>query len=381
MLVECLLATAFQIGPLYQQKPEYRAVRPFYSSEGETTDVLWPVFTAHRDWWRFCYFVEGHGREGEDGQFSLMPLWWNGRDDETGPYWALFPFYGRHPHFALMYDIEFALWPLWMRYEMPRPSTGERLVTNTVLFPFFSWRSDGSWSAWPVYGVNRRRESDHRYALWPLVTWADYREDRDTAGEGHSWMVWPLYGRVRRERERQDLFLPPFFSVATAWNRVNRDKKVNSFPESFRLRCPWPFFEYECVRDVRERISVWPFYEHAENRTYATGEVSSSVTRFGWKLVELYDRETRVFPFYAHGWGTDAKGRGNGYLRVWPFWESTTEHDVTVSRALALFPIRWVPAVDRNWAKFWTFYESESNPVYTDRSLLWGIIRWRTVSE
>ena len=56
-----------------------------------------------------------------------------------------------------------------------------------------------------------------------------------------------------------------------------------------------------------------------------------------------------------------------------------TKNDVTKSRLLALFPIRWVPAVDRNWAKYWTFYENESCPLYTDHSLLWGLIRWRTL--
>ena len=51
MLANLLLAAAFQVGPFYEQKPaeEYFAVRPFYAQEGETTDVLWPLFTAHRD--------------------------------------------------------------------------------------------------------------------------------------------------------------------------------------------------------------------------------------------------------------------------------------------------------------------------------------------
>ena len=52
---------------------------------------------------------------------------------------------------------------------------------------------------------------------------------------------------------------------------------------------------------------------------------------------------------------------------------------VARGRFLALMPIRWVPPVDRNWAKFWTFYENESTPLYTDHSLLWGLIRWRTL--
>ena len=116
---------------------------------------------------------------------------------------------------------------------------------------------------------------------------------------------------------------------------------------------------------------MWPFYERVVDLDYSNGGASSSVMRFGWKLVELYDDETRVFPFWA-------SRRDGSYFRLWPFWESETKDEVSRGRFLALFPIRWVPAVDRNLAKFWTFYENESSPVYTDHSLLWGIIRWRT---
>ena len=378
MLAELLLASAFQVGPFYEQRDDFVALRPFYAREGETTDVLWPLFTAHRDWWSCCRLVNWQDYPDSDGyQFTVVPFWFNGRDPETGSYAGLFPIYGRHPHVGMMYDLDFCLWPLWTRYRMPRlrrdadgVATTEWLETKTVLFPFVSWRSDGAWSVWPFYGLNLQRESDHRYALWPLVTWASYRDDRDTAGEGYSWMVWPFYGRVRRAYERQDLFLPPFFSVATAWNRRKRGDLLYSFPESFRLRCPWPFVEYEKVRDVRERLSVWPFYERQVNYEYRTGERSSSVMRFGWKLVEIYDDEVRVFPFYASG---------RGHFRIWPLWESETEDGVTRARCLSLVPIRWLPQVARNWSKFWTFYESEERPCHTDHSLLWGIIRWRTV--
>ena len=367
MLSNLLLAAAFQVGPFYQQNPaeDYFALRPFVAREGDVTDVCWPVFTKHRDWWRFCLLVnEQDYADGVGYQFSVTPFWFNGRDAEKGSYAGLFPVGGYHPHVGMMYDFTFALWPLWHRYRMPRTvyRDGAReetwMTSNAVCFPFVSWRSDGAWSMWPVYGVNYQRESDHRYALWPLVTWAEYRADRDTAGEGYSWTVLPFYGRVRRAREEQDSFLPPFFSVATT-------------PQSRRVRCPWPFVEWESTPS-RRRLSVWPFYERVVDLDYLKGAETAHVTRFGWKLVELYDDETRVFPFWASG---------RNHFRIWPFWETEEEKDVTRSRTLSLMPIRWVPQVDRNWSKFWTFYENVSCPVYTDHSLLWGLIRWRTYKK
>ena len=383
-----LLATAFEVGPFYQQTDAgAAALRPFWSRDGETTDVLWPVFTAHRDWWRFCWFVHYQETTAGGYQFEVMPLWFNGRassdrspsttgeddrrlanDLDDSPYWGLFPIWGYHPHFLLMYDVKFCLWPLWTQYKMPRPREKRWMTTNAVLFPFFHWRDDGAWGFWPVYGVNHQRESDHQYVLWPIVTWVDYRPDRDTAGEGTSWMVWPLYGRVRRARERQDLFIPPLFSWAETYSK-SWAARLNSAPE-MRLRCPWPIFEWESGAS-RNRLSIWPIFERVDWRSYDKGDEAGSVTRFGWKLVELYDDETRVFPFWT-------SRRDGSFFRLWPFWEAETRGGVTASRLLALFPIRWVESVDRNWAKFWTFYESVEDPIATDHSLLWGIIRWRT---
>lgn len=371
-----ILAAAFQVGPFYEQKDDYAALRPLWSREAETTDVVWPLWTQHRDWWRFCFFISNQRHPQDGNQFSVFPFWFSGTDPKKGDYAAFFPFYGRHPHIMAVYDLEFAMWPVWMRYRMPRArkdakKDNEWLETNSVLFPFFSWRDDGSWGIWPFYGVSHNRESDHRYCLWPFVTWADYRGDRDTSGAGDSMMLWPFYGYIAREREKQALFLPPFFSWAET--RSLYKKRLGDDTPGIRLRFPWPFVEYESV-ERRERLSIFPLYERIEDKGWSKGAPALRTTRFGWRLVELLPDETRVFPFWAQN--------GDGYLRVWPFYERTAEEEqISRTRVLSLFPIRWVSAVDRNWAKFWTFYESEKNPVDTRHSLFWGLIRWRTVND
>lgn len=359
MFAEALLAFAFQVGPFYQQRPDFKALRPLWSQEAERTDVLWPVFTSHRDWWRFAFFT--HGQENAAGgyQFEILPIWFNGRERaDSEPYWGFFPFYGYHPHILLMHDFEFVLWPVWTRYRMPRPKSNAWMTSNAVLFPFFHWRDDGSWGFWPIYGISQNRADDHRYLLWPLLNWKTYYADRDTGGKGVAWMLWPLFASVDREREQQWQVLPPLISRAET-------------PDGWQVRFPWPLVEIERFRK-RSRTSIFPFYEHIENFRYLDGEKTSEITRFGWRLVELLPDETRVFPFYV--------GSEN-YVRIWPFWDSSEEGNVTYSRALSLFPIRWVDAVDRNWSKYWTFYESVSNPVLTEHSLFWGLIRWRTYND
>lgn len=352
-----LLAVTFQVGPFYEQRADDFAVRPFYAQSGETSDILWPLFTKHRDWWRFLFFV--HYQENTRGnQFEVMPLFWRGKADDES-YWGLFPIYGHHPHIALMYDIDFALWPVWMRYKMPRPKEKRMMTTNAVLWPFVHWRDDGSWGVWPFYVCNQRYDSFHQTALWPLVSWARYEQSRDSSGEGLSWMVWPLGGAVKRERETQYLFLPPLFSYAATTGGATR------------LRLPWPIFEYE-YGPRRDRISIFPIYEYTKLKSYVGESESAFAHRFGWKLVEITDTETRVFPFWV-------SRPDDTYFRLWPFWESQVAADgVRYGRFLALFPIRHVPAVDRNWAKFWTFYEQAEHDDHSDHALFWGLIRWST---
>jgi hypothetical protein len=367
VLSSLLLALSIQIGPFYEQRDYFVALRPFWSQEGSTTDVLWPVYTHHRDWWRFCWFMHSQRQEERGGQFAVFPFWISGTGRDGEDYAGLFPVYGRHPHFLMMYDWQYCLWPVWMRYRMPRPSSGQWMTTDAVLFPFFHWRSDGSWGAWPLCGYARQRESFHRYLFWPFITWAEYEADRDTAGKGYSCMVWPIAGLVDREREKQWLFLPPFFSWAeTAQPLKGSEKRVNS-----RIRSPWPFYEVE-TGSKRDRVSVFPLYENIVDYSYSGNGVEGEITRFGWRLVEIYPDETRVFPFWK---------KGRDHFRLWPFYETYRKDEVSRSRALAIMPITWADAVDRNWAKFWTFYEKKENPVCAEHSLFWGLINWRTFDD
>ena len=371
MFAEAILAVAFQIGPFYEQKSDYAAFRPFWSDEGAVTDVLWPVWTQHSDWWRFCFFMHYQSYSGDGYQFEVLPLWWNGKQ-ETGEYWGMFPVWGTHPHFLMMYDWKFCLCPVWMQYKMPRPSEGKWMETTAVLWPFFHWRDDGSWGIWPLYVCNRQRESFHQSVLWPIFTWATYDKDRDTAGEGSSWMLWPLWADVERERERQWMFLPPLFSYAEVSKKAPGGRRMLS--PLTRLHCPWPIIEIEHSERC-DRISIFPIWESVSWKGYSNGERSGSVQRFGWKLVELYDNETRVFPFWT-------SRKDGSFFRLWPFYESERGEDgITHGRFLSLFPIRWVQAVDRNWAKFWTFYECDESQSEVSHSLFWGIIRWKTSSK
>ena len=370
------------------------AFRPFYAQvrAPETTerDFLWPIATCHSRedalWWRAFFIAYGDDREGREPSwsFNLLPIFFCGSDRLDRGYWGLFPLYGTHPHFLLMDDWRFVLWPLWMDYDVKNVHHG------AVLWPIVTWKENDTATVgvWPIFSHARLRESDHWYALWPLATWARYDEDRDTSGAGYSWMFWPLCGHVSRARETQYLFLPPFFSYTQT-------------PHVRRWRLPWPLVDVE-LGSRRNRISVWPFYEHLDGFPYTSADTppdartpDERTRRYLWLFAEDTElttdttHETRfsIFPFWTYE-RRQAKGKDgvwretSSFLRIWPFWRSETEHGRTRRRVLDLVPIRHAEGLDRNWSPFWTFWTSESlRGGSTDHSLLWNIITWTSTGD
>jgi hypothetical protein len=124
-------------------------------------------------------------------------------------------------------------------------------------------------------------------------------------------------------------------------------------------------------------------------------------TRDGWwllyplllkerqKTVNLYTRKFRFWPFYTNevNFGYDIEGKPHlqtSYFRIWPFYASSyNEREGLRRKTFVLFPIRDVPAIERNWAPFWTFYSARQLPGSDEilHELFWGLIWWRTYPD
>ena len=199
-------------------------------------------------------------------------------------------------------------------------------------------------------------------------------------------MTVKVYGEVRRARESQTMVLPPFFSYTET-------------DAARRWRLPWPFFDWERSA-VRDRLSVWPFWEQIRGYAYGTRAEEERTWRVGWKLVENTElttdrtREVRFnfFPFFTweRRWRKAGKPQGGegaealqaSYLRIWPFWSSETVDGRTRSRTLELMPFRHGEGIERNWAPFWSLWEKDERPDgRTRHSLLWNVISWQSETE
>ena len=361
------------------------AVRPFFAWEEDRRnppdrdmEVVWPL--SHFGWrgdafhWRvvmtFWNDEDRTDRLTRDYSLAIPPLWVNGRDGEDA-YWGLFPIWGRMPKFLLLEDFRWRFFPVWLSYR----TGGTQGVGRTyVLWPFFSLKHDDDaarWGLWPLYGTKRERERDSRYVLWPF--WNDQTFHAPNHNGG-AWMLWPLAERIDADTEQGWGLLPPLFR----WSETTDG--------AFLLRCPWPLFER--YRDRRE--STW--------RAWRFWGMTHRGTRDGWwflhpivvserqRTESRFVRRFRVWPFYVdeETVAYDIRGRArtqHRHFRVWPFYASDWhEGEGLRRRALALFPIREVPAVERNWAPFWTLYTATREPGSGEvlHELFWGLIWWRT---
>lgn len=360
--------------------------RPFYSRVRDigtgncTYDFIWPLGTyrthAENSWWR-AIIAYGDDR-GSDPSWSanVFPFWFSGADRTGKDYWGLFPIYGKHPHLLLMDDWSYVFWPIWQTFMV------KGVRSKALLWPLVTWKENPRQGigVWPFCGTAILRESQHWYAVWPIVNGARYYEDRDTSGEGFSLMVWPFYGLVDRKKEKQNMFLPPFFSYT----------KTDS---AERWRLPWPFVEV-LNSSVRNRVSVFPFYERVEGYSYRKENNSNpeeKTWRILWYLLEGSVLETKTskferfsfFPFWTSEatWSKDIKTgemkKTSAYKRLWPFWSRREKDSLGREQILELNPIRHSEGVERNWSSFWTFWECEDMIDGRVRhSLFWSLFDW-----
>ena len=376
------VVSRFRLGPFFEYRATrdggtFWALRPFYSrltdpvSDTQVSDVVWPLGTCHRTheqlWWRalLAYGADSDvSRDDSAWSAALFPLYFQGRTRQGEDYWALFPVYGHLPHVLLMDDINFTLFPLYLNYEV------NHVEREYYLWPIFSRMGDDPdvkrTGVFPVFGQTKRPESRNTYCFWPFWTSAVYDSPRNP---GSSWMLFPLAGSVDREKEKQWLFLPPFFSHATT-------------ADAERWRMPWPFYETVTTK-TSEKRSYWPFYgdktSEDEQHCYAVWPLYDSFTLKGKKGRE---ERSRFFPFYMKDtlYQNDQAGVeqvAETYTRVWPFYARKSSPEGSHLRALELSLIRYSGGIERNWAPFWTFYERIEQKNEIAHDALWGLLKHR----
>jgi len=370
-------------GPFYEHREDgthdsLTAFRPFYAvshfpSSGFTRrEVLWPLaqstrFRQEHVWRVLTAYGARFDVDDPHSRYRVwvFPVYFQGRTAKGDSYLAVFPLGGRIRQFATRDEIEFVLFPVWLRHRV------NDVVTTSWLFPLISSTSgDGQrrFRVFPLYGYARREGFySKRFILWPVWTEAEWVLPE---GTGRGYILFPLWGRTRIPNEETLMILPPFF-------RFTRGERRNL------TYCPWPFIQHVQGQDL-EKLYLWPLW----GRKTTENEQSQF---FLWPVgstrridrPETTYRQVSVLPFFqsrTERWNEPPEAAAEPEVlrhdhRVWPLWSYERDGDEGRFQTLALWPARRHGVVERNWAPLWTLYRREFTKDELDSELLWGLYR------
>ncbi|MDW7980138.1 MAG: hypothetical protein RMH97_06185 [Verrucomicrobiales bacterium] len=326
--------------------------------------------------------------------------------DPTQEYSALFPICGKLKNRFSRDEIEFVLWPLYVKTVRAAPNapmepptghgspeaksapTLEQIVTINFLAPIFHLRSGPSlrgWQVWPLAGhelktptlrTNEWGEAElvpgheTRFFLWPI--WLDQTRNTGTTNEQRHIACLPLYTRLRSPTRDSTSYLWPvgitvtrdrtrgYREVAAPWPVV----MFGTGPDK-TMRRVFPLFSYARTPTAQRESYFWPIY----NKTrFDTG----SGTRDRTRILFFFVSDTHEQNFETGAW--------RRRTAVWPLFSSSREFDGKSRVQLFALLEPFLPnnaGVARSYAPLWSVWRAEKNPQagVTNYSVLWNLYR------
>lgn len=370
-----------------------RALRPLISetwNEDGTRDLDWLPPLGRTSWredelvsYFFPIYTARSTPSSDRRRFMMLvlPGFLYTEEADGSDHVAWFPLYGDIRDFLTFDRIHFIAFPLYMRTER------ENNDTDHVLFPFLSWTRpkmglDGNpigdmegWRVWPLYGQIKREDSyDKRFALWPIVSLQTNHLERPEENHEHIRSVFPLFTQTSVGTYEGFTFLWPFFGYAT-------DPRA----DFFQLDAPWPL-----VRIQRggkntagtERTRFWPFYSYLNADLKESTSVLWPIATWSHEDYVGHDRDSlSILPFWR-SWN-EYIDRGpregevtNSWKKMWPLWSQETIGPKTITTLTPLSPIMKSDLVDFHWGWIWQLYKGvEDGPNRTERG--WMGLWWR----
>ncbi|TAK99954.1 MAG: hypothetical protein EPO07_10355 [Verrucomicrobia bacterium] len=414
------------VGPLYyRQTTEWGntlALPPLFSKfeapdlSRTEIDFAYPLLTYDRDGteWRWQLFqllsFDGSADQSahKNRQFTLFPFYFQQlSDDPKQTYHALFPIYGHLQRRLFRSEIDFVLWPLYVkttRYATINtngeaspplgiasswftPRSGE-VTTYNYVYPFFHLRyGDGlrGWQFWPVTGhelkvVTTKTNSwgdaetipghEKRFVLWPF--YFDETRGIGSTNIEKQWTLLPLYSQMRSPRRDSTSYGWPFGVIITD----DREKKyhevdalwplvVFAHGEGKTARRIWPLFSQAHNDTVESDFYLWPLYKYNRLHSGALDRDRTRILLFLYSHVNEKNTET---------------GKAKHRSDFWPLYTHQTDFNGN-SRLQILAPLEPIlPAsksIARDYSPIWSLWRSEHNPTThaASQSLLWNLYR------
>lgn len=418
------------LGPLYYTEHSGTtrtwAVPPLISDTAdEATDsrefhIAYPILTYNRygPEYRFqllqLFAFSGGKTMAEPGanvrRVTIFPLYFSRRSEQSPElnYTAVFPFYGTIRNHLFRDEIEWVMWPVYVKtrrgggrstevgadeflslpYRFVRARKQE-VTTYNFLAPIFHVRYGDhlqGWQFWPLVG------HEHKALTYRTNTWADVEP---VGGHDRFFALWPIYfnqhnGIGTTNASRQQVLLP-FYSLYRA---PERDATTYGWPFGYnvvddraRQYREWdvlwplmvfargegksgnrvlPFFSVMRGKEQERRMYAWPIYRSVHLKAPPLDRRYDRIVYFLY--TDLKERDTE----------TDRRSRR---ITAWPFfiWKRDQAGRSRFQLLAPLEPI--LPAsesVERDYSPLWSIWRTEKNPPMSaaSHSLLWNLYRY-----
>lgn len=416
-------------GPFfYDQEAELShtwAIPPLFSHtdwlEGDGTeyDFAYPLLTYDRFGgeyrWQLCQLLSFSGGRSQSeiarDRFTIFPFYFQQRSAESNQnYTALFPVYGHLKNRIFRSEIDFILWPLYVK-TVKRPSAGPAgddlflkglhqwlgarrgdMTTHNFLLPFFHLRyGDGlfGWQAWPLLGhehkeITTRTNSwgdaeqtpghDKRFFLWPFVV--KQRRDIGTTNPESQLLLFPLYNQLRSPLRDSTSVLTPFGLTIT-------DDRARKYQE---VGAPWPFIVF-AWGEGKTINRVWPLFGQAHNASLESDFYLWPVYTHKRIKGETLDRNRNRLFYFLYSRTTELNTETSAVKTrtdLWPLFTHQKNFDGR-TRLQILAPLEPIlPAsksIERNYSPLWSLWRAENNPKTggSSQSFLWNLYRREVV--
>ena len=384
-------------------------------------DFLYPIITYDRygTEYRFQFlqllsFSGGSNQAKEEAdRFTLFPIYFQQRSAASNEnYTALFPVYGKLRNRLFRAEIDFLLWPLFVKTKrQPGAGTvgaeeflslGNRwaqsrrgdITTYNFIAPIFHLRyGDGlrGWQAWPLAGHEAKTITTRTnawgdaetipgykksFALWPI--WSTDTRNIGTSNQSHFVAFMPLYSSYRSPLRDSTSYLWPC-GVTLTDDRARRYQEVDVL---------WPVFAY-ARGEGKTTTRFWPLFGFSHNDVLTRNFCLWPVYKYTRIQSEPLDRQRTQILFFLYSDKTEANtdtGTKSRRIDCWPLFTSKRDHRGNSSLQVfsILEPILSASkSVERNYSHFWSVWRTEKNVQSgaSSQSLLWNLYSHRKSSE
>ena len=419
------------LGPFFscEQKDSQHqwAVPPLFShtvdpeTDFEEFDLAYPLLTYDRfgaeyrfQLFQLLSFAGGQNQdENSSRRFSLFPLYFQQRSpDPTQNYTAVFPFYGKLRNRLFRSEIDFLMWPLYMRTKRRPAATtavaddpflalphryqqAQRgdITTYNFMYPFFHLRyGEGleGWQLWPLSGYERKEITtktnewddvetipgeEKRFVLWPFFF--DWNREIGTDNPEHQQVLLPFYSYLRSPQRDSTSYLWPLFTFT--------DDRARKYRE---WGAPWPLIGV-ARGEGKTTTRFWPLFSRAHNTNLQSDFYLWPLYKYNRLHSEPLDRERTRILFFLYSEVTEQNTATGDALRrkdLWPLF--TYRRDFSGNERLQVLSVLepLLPnnkSIERDYSPLWSLWRSEKNATTgaTSQSLLWNLYRRDTTPD